>query len=89
MSAHKRTKRAFTQKAKRAVCGCTAQNGDPKTLYSQKFLATKAAGATMERGKMWQIYKCPEGQGFHIATVRWDPWSRFESNSRRRQAEDT
>ncbi len=35
------------------------------------------AGAKMVDGKkMWQIYKCPSGRGYHIATVKWDPWSK-------------
>lgn len=74
-------KRQHTRKPGRAVCGCTAMNGDPKTLFVEKFLASRTAGDTMGiNGKMWETYKCPEGGGFHIATVRWDPWSKSESD---------
>lgn len=80
----KRPKRQFSRKGQRAVCGCTAMNGEPKTLFSEQFLARKRAGDTMgPEGKMWQTYKCPNPKvtGWHIGTVRWDPWKRFESNS--------
>lgn len=72
-------KRNFSKRGQRAVCACTAMNGEPKTLFSEKFLATKRAGDTMgPEGKMWQVYKCPSGDGWHIGTVRWDPWKRSE-----------
>lgn len=79
----RRSKQRFTVKAARAVCGCTARNGAPKTLYSQKWLATKGAADIMgPDGKMWQVYKCPNGSGgWHIGSVRWDPWNKSSYNS--------
>ncbi|QWY84142.1 hypothetical protein SEA_A3WALLY_335 [Microbacterium phage A3Wally] len=74
MEKRRKGKARFTRKSRRAVCGCRALNGSPKTLYSQKWLATKGACDVMDKGKMWQTYKCPEGLGWHIGTVRWDPW---------------
>lgn len=79
----RKAKRQFSRRSKRAICGCTAQNGDPKTFYSERFLARKTAGDIMgAEGKMWQTYKCPRIRGgWHIATVRWDPWNKSDSNS--------
>lgn len=79
----RKAKRNRTKKRQRAICGCTAANGDPKTWFSQRFLATKAAADILgPEGKMWETYKCPRIRGgWHIATVRWDPWNKSDSNS--------
>lgn len=80
MSRKRVAKPRFTTKARRAVCACKAQNGAPKTLYSQHWMASKSAGDILgPQGKMWEIYKCRSGgAGFHIATVRSDPWKNFD-----------
>lgn len=87
MRALRRERRAKRQLQKRpvvGVCGCTARSGDPKTLFPSKEIARRRAGDTMGiDGKMWEIYKCPDpagAGGFHIATVRWDPWKLSESD---------
>lgn len=69
-----RPKTTPSRKARRAVCACRAQNGEPKTLYPLRHHASRAAVMHYAPGKMWQVYKCPEGDGYHVTTVRWDPW---------------
>lgn len=69
-------KHAKARKGRRAQCTCVSRSGVPKVAYTSRWKATGRAGATMgPEGKMWQIYKCPDGAGFHIGTVRWDPWA--------------
>ena len=76
----KRPKEQMTAKGRKGICTCTSRAGDVKTLYSQRWIASRRAGDTMEPGKMWEIYKCPSGgDGYHIATVRWDPWKNSPS----------
>lgn len=75
----KTPKRQFKPKTQRAVCGCTAQNGEPKTLFPEKHIASRTAGDTIGHGngKMWEVYRCRGGGvGWHIASVRYDPWSK-------------
>lgn len=83
----KRPKERITAKARVGVCTCTRRTGEPKTLYSQRWIASARAGDTMEPGKMWEIYKCPSGgAGYHIATVRWNPWKNSPSHSPREES---
>lgn len=82
--AKKVSKRNRMKKPARAVCGCTARSGEPKTLFAERFEAIRVAGGKMgAEGKMWQTYKCPRKKpgGWHIGTVRWDPWNSSESTS--------
>lgn len=68
-------KKARSKNPVRAECGCTSKSGHPKTLFTEKWDATRVAGNKMgAEGEMWEIYKCPRRTGFHIGTVRWDPW---------------
>jgi len=75
----KRIKRQFKRKPQRSVCGCTTRSGEPKTLFPERTLASKTAGDIMA---MWETYKCPSRLGWHIATVRNDPWKKSESKFR-------
>lgn len=78
----RRAKRQFTKKTQRAVCSCVTRSGEPKTLFPEKYIASRTAGDTMVKGKMWEVYRCRNGgAGWHIATVRWDPWSKSQSDS--------
>lgn len=79
-----RPKRSRSRKDQRGACECKSRDGEPKVLFSQRFLASKRAGDTMgAEGKMWQVYKCPSGgNGFHITTARFDPWKKSTSASR-------
>jgi hypothetical protein len=77
MRRNRKPKRQYTPKAKRGACQCKAQNGDPKTLFAEHWQASKLAGDTMGSVKMWEVNKCPypDSDGYHIATVRWNPWN--------------
>lgn len=74
MTTRKPGKKSFTKKHRKDVCECTTRSGLPKTMYSQRWLAQKAAGELLDKGKPWQTYRCPEGGGWHIRSVRWNPW---------------
>lgn len=71
------------KKSRRYQCGCVSAAGVPKVWFAERWDASRRAGDTMEAGKMWNVYRCPERNrvGYHIASVRNDPWKNSQSES--------
>lgn len=65
-----------TKRDRKGACSCTGHSGEPKTLFSERWKASKRAGMFFSsEGRMWRTYKCPETGGWHIASVKVDPWA--------------
>lgn len=70
-------KRRMKPRGRKLKCSCRSRDGGPKTLFSERFLASRSALLLGDPGVPWQVYRCPEPgvRGWHIATVHWDPWA--------------
>ncbi len=78
-----RPKRRMKPKTQKLLCKCTSQTGGPKSLFSERFLASRSALLLGDPGVPWQVYRCPEPgvRGWHVSTVHWDPWASSGSGS--------
>lgn len=78
----RRVKYRQKPRPRQGACTCTSRSGQSKWLFKERWQASARAGDTMgAEGKLWQVYKCPSGAGWHITTVRVDPWKKSLSHS--------
>lgn len=65
------------KKPRTGQCECTSAAGKGKKLYPSRWQASRTGADTARLrgdGSLWETYKCPKGEGWHIATLRVDPW---------------
>lgn len=68
------------RKPRKMQCGCVSADGAPKTWFEERWQASRSAGmfhSTENGGGMWKTYRCPESRGWHITSVRVDPWAKM------------
>lgn len=65
----------YVQKDEVAICQCRSHLGTRKVLYPNRKLAKSTARMY---GENYRLYKCPRGEGWHIATI----------NKQRRRSDD-
>lgn len=52
-----------------AMCNCSGKDGKRKKLYFSEYEATEMAELrSRETGITMHVYKCPEGEGWHITS---------------------
>ena len=64
---HLKPRKFFVQKLT-TRCSCSDVNGNAKDAYPTRAEAEKMAGIRAKAGVHLSVYKCPEGNGFHLTS---------------------
>ena len=64
---HLKPEAFYCEKIKRS-CNCVDHNGKPKDTYKTKSDALKMVNIRANAGITLNIYKCPQGYGYHLTS---------------------